>query len=454
MREEERWRKMNRSANNYMATSKNLMERRQAVVPSAIGQFADELTASSGSGARLRDADGKEYIDFAGGIGVLNVGHCHPRVVEAIKRQAESLIHASIHVATYEPYLALCEKLIELLPHGDRTKAILMNSGSEAVENAIKFARQATGRPAVICFSEAFHGRTLMALTLTSKTRYKNNCGPFAPEVYRLPYPNHFRYGDGLSMDEFIARELARMEDAFLSMVPANQVCAIILEPVQGEGGFAVAPKGYLEGLRSICDKHGIMLIFDEVQSGFCRTGEWAASTHAGVVPDLSTWAKSMGGGMPISAVLGRADVMDAAGPSTIGGTYGGNPVCCAAALAAIQVMEEEDLNARATRIGIRIKASLERLREASPLVVDVRGLGAMLAMELCHDGDPSRPAGDACSAIATMCRENGLIVLPSGTYANVIRVLLPLVITDEDLEEGLGILEAAVLAVGSPVPA
>lgn len=435
-----------------MVSNRNLIERREAIVPKAVGQFAGQLVAASASGARVVDAEGNEFIDFAGGIGVMNVGHSAPEVVRAIQEQAEKLIHVSIHVATYEPYVALCEKLVELFPHGESTKAILINSGAEAVENAIKLARQATGRSAVICFSEAFHGRTLMALTLTSKTKYKTGCGPFASEVYRLPYPNHFRYGDGLSEEDFVTRELERVEATFLNTVSAEQVAAIILEPVQGEGGFAVAPPEYLRGLREICDRHGILLILDEVQSGFCRTGTWAAYEHAGIVPDLSTWAKSMGGGMPISALLGKASVMDAAAPSTVGGTYGGNPVACAAAMAAIGIMERDDLNGRAAAIGDKIRGVFEELRIATPLVADIRGLGAMLAMELCHDGDPDRPATEPCRQITAACRDRGLIVLPSGAHANVIRILVPLVILEEDLDLGLSILKEAVLSVEDTV--
>ncbi|NNE68884.1 MAG: aspartate aminotransferase family protein [Rhodothermales bacterium] len=431
-----------------MVSNRNLIERRGAIVPRAVGQFAGQLVAVSASGARVRDADGNEFIDFAGGIGVMNVGHSAPEVVRAIQEQAEKLIHVSIHVATYEPYVALCEKLVELFPHGEATKAILINSGAEAVENAVKLARQATGRSGVICYSEAFHGRTLMALTLTSKTKYKTGCGPFASEVYRLPYPNHFRYGDGLPEAAFVSRELDRLEAAFLNMVSPDDVAAIILEPVQGEGGFAVAPPGYLRGLREICDRYGILMILDEVQSGFCRTGRWAAYEHAGVVPDLSTWAKSMGGGMPISALLGKASVMDAAAPSTVGGTYGGNPVSCAAALAAIGIMERDDLNGRATHIGNRIRSVFEQLQADTPLVANIRGLGAMLAMELCHDGDPDRPATEPCRLITAACRDSGLIVLPSGAHANIIRILVPLVIEDEDLDRGLSILREAVLSV------
>jgi 4-aminobutyrate aminotransferase/(S)-3-amino-2-methylpropionate transaminase len=276
-----------------MDKSKDLIERRRAVVARGVGQFAGDMTVASASGARLIDADGRAFIDLAGGIGTMNVGHCDETVVAAIREQAGRLTHTCFHVATYEPYVALCEKLAQLLPHGPETKVMLVNSGAEAVENAIKIARQATGRPAVLCFSEAFHGRTLMCMTLTSKTGYKQGCGPFAPEVYRLPFPNRFRYGDGLGEAEFAARELAAIESAFLNRVSAEHLAAIIVEPVQGEGGFIPAPASWLRGLRALCDRHGILLVCDEVQSGFCRTGRWAAYEHAGIVPDLSTWAKS-----------------------------------------------------------------------------------------------------------------------------------------------------------------
>ena len=430
-----------------MSKSQSLIERRRAVVARGVGQFAGETSVATASGARLVDADGRTLIDFAGGIGVMNVGHCDPRVVAAITEQATRLIHSCIHVATYEPYVALCEKLVELLPHGGPTKAALFNSGSEAVENAVKIARQATGRPAVLCYTEAFHGRTMMSMTLTSKTAYKIGCGPFAPEVYRLPYPNHFRDGDGLSLDDFVAREMARLERAFVNVVSAEHVAAIIIETVLGEGGFMPAPAGYLRGLRDTCDRHGILLICDEVQSGFCRTGRWAAYEHAGVVPDLSTWAKSMGGGMPISAVLGKADVIDAAQPGTIGGTYGGNPVACAAALATIETMQALDLNERATRIGATVRARFEQLAERCDLVGEVRGLGAMIALELCHGRDPARPARAAMTAVTRMCLEKGVLVLPAGPHGNVMRILCPLVIDDADLERGLTVIEEAVLA-------
>ncbi|MGV3523901.1 MAG: aspartate aminotransferase family protein [Candidatus Sericytochromatia bacterium] len=429
-----------------MSKSADLFRRREAILPKGVGYFTWGATASAGQGATLTDADGRELIDFASGIGVVNTGHCPPSVVAAIQAQAATLMHTCIHVATYEPYIALCEKLAALFPHGEQTKVFLTNTGAEAVENAIKIARQATGRPAVICFSEGFHGRTLLAMSLTSKVGYKLGCGPFAPEIYRLPYPNYFRYGDGLSAEAFVERELTRFRQALMNTVAADQVAAVIIEPIQGEGGFVMAPAAYLQGLRALCDEFGIQLIFDEVQSGFGRTGDWAAYHHAGVTPDLSTWAKAMGGGLPIGCVIGNAEVMDACLPGTLGGTYGGNPVACAGALAVIEHMQSENLNARVQVLGERIQARFRAIQERCPLVADVRGIGAMQALELCFDGDPNRPAGEVVKNVLTGCLEEGLLAISAGTYGNVIRTLPPLVISDAQLERALDILERQIL--------
>lgn len=434
-----------------MTKTESLIERRRAVVPRGIGIFAGEISARSASKATIEDEDGRKFLDFSGGIGVMNVGHGHPAIVQAIQQQAARLQHTCIHVATYEPYVALCEELSRILPHGGATKVMLANSGAEAVENAVKIARQATGRSAIICFEGGFHGRTLLGMTLTGKSGYKKNCGPFAPEVYRVPFPSRFHRGDGLDEESFVARELRRFEDRFTTgPVPASHVAAVVIEPVQGEGGFATAPPSYLQGLRRICDQYGILLICDEVQSGFGRTGKWAAYEHSGIVPDISTWAKSMGAGLPISAVVGRTEVMDAAEPGTIGGTYGGNPIACAAALATIRVIEEEGLNDRALHIGSTVRQAFERLRERHTTVGDVRGLGAMMAMEFCYDRDPSRPAGDLVAAITKRCRQEGLILLTAGPYGNILRVLSPLVISDEELTTGLDIIARAVDQVSS----
>lgn len=421
--------------------SEELLRRRKSVVANGVGVF-NTATAQSAKGAIITDADGKEMIDFAGGIGVVNAGHCPPPVVDAIIAQAKKCLHTSFNVTTYEQYLELCEKLVEILPHGGPTKAMLVSTGAEAVENAIKIAKQATGRNGVLCFTDAFHGRTLMAMTLTSKVAYKKACGPFAPEVYRISFPNVYRYAKGLDEDTFAKQELQRLQEYFKNMVNPKNLAAIIIELVQGEGGFNVAPKEYVKGLREICDQHGIMLIFDEVQSGFCRTGEWAAYNHFGVLPDISTWAKSMGSGMPIGCVIGRAEIMDAAGPSTIGGTYIGNPVCCAASLATIKFMEENDLNKRGKEVGQIIRDRFEKMKAKYPGIGDVRGLGAMMAMEFVKNGDPLQPDAERCQKVMEGCGENGLIIISAGTHKNIIRVLSPLVITDRQLQKGLDILE------------
>jgi 4-aminobutyrate aminotransferase/(S)-3-amino-2-methylpropionate transaminase len=437
-----------------MPTPGSLTQRRDAVVARGLTRIQPLATAVSARGAIIVDEAGREVIDFAGGIGVLNVGHCDPAVVEAVRQQAGRVIHTCFHVAVTEPYVALCEKLVALIPHGGPTKAMLVNSGAEAVENAVKIARQHTGRHAVLCFSEAFHGRTLMALTLTSKTAYKTGCGPFAPEVYRMRYPARHWYGDGLDEPAFVERELRALRAAFATQVSPSDIAAIIIEPVLGEGGFVPCPFDYLHGLRRLCDEHGIVLIVDEVQSGFCRTGRWAAFEHAGIVPDISTWAKSMGGGLPIGAILGKADVMDSARPGTLGGTFGGNPVSCAAALATIGQMERLDLNARAAQIGARVTERFRAIQRRVPgAIADIRGLGGMVAMELAPQPDGSR-SGPLAARILAACFERGVLLVSAGVHSDVIRVLCPLVITDEQLDRGLTILEEETVRLASERPA
>ncbi|MDO3628972.1 aspartate aminotransferase family protein [Mucilaginibacter sp. BT774] len=421
--------------------SKEILDRRKQFVPNAIGIF-NPSTAVCAKGSVITDADGREMIDFAGGIGVVNAGHCPEPVVKAIAAQAAQMIHCSFNVATYDLYMQLAEKLAKLFPHGDHTKVMLTNSGAESVENAIKIARQATARQAVICYGGAFHGRTMMSMTLTSKVGYKLGCGPFAPEVYRIPFPDYYRYGNGLGLDEFSDVHLRELEDFFHTNVPAEQVAAIIIEPVQGEGGFNVVPQKYLKGLRKVCDKYGIMLILDEVQSGFGRTGKWAAYQHYDVVPDISTWAKSMGSGMPIGAVVGKAHIMDACKPSTIGGTYPGNPVCCAASLATLNYMEQININALGERVGSIVRERFNAFRQQFSAIGDVRGLGAMMAFELVKNGDPFQPDADLCKKLIAYCADNGLIVISAGVNGNIIRVLSPLVIEEELLHKGLDIIE------------
>ena len=424
-----------------LTKSQELFTRRQNVVANGVGVF-NTATVKEAKGAIITDVNGRELIDFAGGIGVVNAGHCPEPVVEAIREQAGKYLHTSFNVVTYEPYIKLCEELAEILPHGDNTKVMLVSTGAEAVENAIKIARQATKKSAILCFTDAYHGRTMMAMALTSKVSYKYDCGPFAPEVYRLPFPNFYRYRGQRNMDQFVDDELKRLHESALNLVDVKSVAAVILEPIQGEGGFNPIPKRYLEGLRTFCDEYGIMLIMDEVQSGFCRTGHWASWQYYGVQPDISTYAKSMGSGLPIAAVVGRAEVMDAAAPGSIGGTYIGSPICCVAASATIKHMKDINLNERAVEVGDIISTRLKNLMKQCPEIGDVRGIGAMIAIEFVKNGDPRQPSTEICGEIVKGCAENGLIVLSAGTYKNVIRILSPLVITNEQLNKGLSILE------------
>ncbi|MDW8018810.1 MAG: aspartate aminotransferase family protein [Chloroherpetonaceae bacterium] len=413
------------------------------------------IDAAFAKGAVFYSHDGKEYIDFSGGIGVLNAGHCPPPVVKAIARQSRKLMHTFFNQLTHEPYIRLAEKLIELFPHGEETKVMMVNSGAEAVENAVKIARQATKRNAVICFTGGFHGRTLLGMTLTSKVSYKQHCGPFAPEVYRLPFPDYYHNAvRGQSFEEFVDQEIAKLKKYFSSVVAPNEVAAVIIEPVQGEGGFYVTPYRYMKALREICDEHGIVLILDEVQSGFGRTGRWAAYEHYDIIPDLSTWAKSIGSGIPIACVIGKASVMDKAAPGTLGGTYAGNPVACAAALATIEYMEKININAKGERIGKIIFNFFKKLQRQCKAIGDVRGLGAMVAIELVKNQDPNQPDAELTTKLVRACAERGLFIISAGVYGNVIRVLCPLVITDAQLKKGLNILgEELMRLTASPMP-
>ena len=428
-----------------LSKSQELLNRRKEAVANGVGVF-NTATVKQAKGATIIDADGKELIDFAGGIGVVNAGHCPQTVVAAIREQAGKYLHTSFNVVTYEPYIQLCEELAEILPHGKKTKVMLVSTGAEAVENAIKIARQATKRPAVLCYTDAYHGRTMMAMTLTSKVSYKYDCGPFAPEVYRLPFPNFYRYHGNRYLDEFVEDELKRLHESTLNLVDSNSIAAIIIEPIQGEGGFNPIPKKYLEGLRAFCDAHGILLIMDEVQSGFCRTGHWASWQYYDVQPDISTYAKSLGSGLPIAAVVGKAEVMDAAAVGSIGGTYIRSPICCVAASATIQFMKDINLNEKAIIIGHVIMNKLQNLMTHYSEIGDVRGVGAMIGIEFVKNGDPNQPNSEICPHIVKGCVENGLIVLSAGTHKNIIRILSPLVITEEELEKGLSILETEII--------
>jgi 4-aminobutyrate aminotransferase/(S)-3-amino-2-methylpropionate transaminase len=416
--------------------SREILERKERVVADPLSIYIP-VVIERGRGATLTDVDGNTFIDFTGGVGCLNVGHSHPRVVEAAQEQLDRFSHTDFTIVPYETYVRLAERLCELAPIAN-AKAAFFNAGTEAVENAIKFARAHTGRPAVIGFEGGFHGRTLLSLSLTSKTHpYKAGLGPFAPEVYRLPFPNDYRGPDA-------ATALEALERALVTQVAAESVAAIVIEPVQGEGGFVVAPREYLQGVRRICDEHGIVLVVDEVQTGFGRTGKLFAIEHYDVEPDLITVAKSIAMGLPLSGVIGKAEIMDAPGDSAIGGTYVGNPVAQAAAHAVLDVIGEEDLCARATILGDAMRTRMESWQERFPQVGDVRGLGAMLAIELVRDPATKEPDADTATAIVEEAARNGLLLLKSGIYSNCIRVLAPLTLTDAELDEALAVWEQA----------
>ena len=428
-----------------MKKSEKLIARRNAIVPNGMGMFSP-VTIASGKGALIKDVDGKEFIDFAGGIGVLNAGHTPKPVVDAIVKQARQLTHACFPVAIYEPYVELCEKLAKLFPHGKSTKVMLASTGAEAVENAVKIARQATGRQGIICFTGGFHGRTLLGMTLTSKTGYKIGSGPFAPEVYRIPFPDYYKRNNGLKMNEFVACELEAFENYLHTIVDATNVAAVIMELVQGEGGFVVAPKEYVQGLVKICQSKGILFIADEVQTGFGRTGKWSAYEHYTITPDISVWAKSMGSGLPIGAVIGRGEVMDKTTKGTLGGTYPGNPIACAASIATIDYMKKIDINTKAIKVGNTVMNFFKKLKRECSAIGEVRGLGAMVAFELVKDNDPNKPDGDLCKALLNACASKGLLIISAGTSGNVVRVLSPLVISRPLLMKGLNILRSELL--------
>jgi 4-aminobutyrate aminotransferase/(S)-3-amino-2-methylpropionate transaminase len=417
--------------------SREILARKERVVADPLSVYLP-IVAAEGRGATITDVDGNTFIDFTGGVGCLNVGHSHPRLVEAAQEQLARFSHTDFTIVPYEVYVTLAERLCELTPIAGPRKAAFFNAGTEAVENAIKFARAHTGRPAVIGFEGGFHGRTLLSLTLTSKTHpYKAGLGPFAPEVYRVPFAQEYR---GPSA----AEALAALERALVTQVAAETVAAIVIEPVQGEGGFQVAPPEFMAGVREICDRHGIVLVVDEVQTGFARTGKLFAIEHYGVEPDLITLAKSIAGGLPLSAVVGKAEIMDAPGDSAVGGTYVGNPVAQAAALAVLDVIEEEGLCERAAALGESMRARMLAWQERWSQIGDVRGLGAMLAIELVQDPVTKQPAADLATEVVEHAARHGLLLLKSGVYSNCIRVLTPLVLTDAELDEALSVWEDA----------
>jgi 4-aminobutyrate aminotransferase/(S)-3-amino-2-methylpropionate transaminase len=417
--------------------SKEIIERKSRVVPDPLDLHVP-VVIDRGDGARFTDVDGNTWLDFSGGLGCQLVGYSHPKVVEAVQRQASKVSHTDFSVIPYEPYVELAERLIDLIGGGDR-KAAFFNAGAEAVENAIKFSRAATGRPAVVCFEGGFHGRTLLAMTLTSRFKpYKSGFGPFAPEVYRLPYAYPYR-----STDPSRAAELALegVERAFRTMVDPSSVACAIIEPIQGEGGFVVPPAEFLQGVARICKRYGILVIADEIQSGCGRTGTFLASEAFGFEPDIVLLAKALASGYPLSAVIGPREVMDAPGPSAIGGTYVGNPVACAAANAVLDVIEEEHLIERADEVGKSLRAGWEHIAEETPEIGDIRGVGAMIGVEFVEDRETKEPNEGFLGAVIGGAMQRGLVTVSCGAYHNVLRHLIPLVITDEELDEGIEIL-------------
>jgi 4-aminobutyrate aminotransferase/(S)-3-amino-2-methylpropionate transaminase len=428
--------------------SKALSERRAKAVPRGLSHGTPIYVAKA-EDAWLEDVDGNRYLDFAGGIGCLNVGHRRGEVVEAVKNQLERFLHTCIQVTPYESYVRLAERMNEVTPGKFPKKTIFVNTGAEAVENAVKIARAYTKRPAVIAFEDAFHGRTMMTLALTSKTHpYKAGFAPFPSEVYRVPYAYCYRCSYSLqypSCELYCARHL---EDTFKRVVANEEVAAIIAEPVLGEGGFIAPPPDYFKVLIELCRKYGILFIADEVQSGFGRTGALFACERYGVEPDLLVSAKSLGGGLPLAAVTGRAEIMDAPGVGGLGGTFAGNPLSCAAALAVLDLFERENLLARANELGAQFQRRAREWQRRWPIIGDIRGLGGMQAIELVQAQETKTPASEETKKISQYCYEHGLITITAGSYSNVIRVLVPLVITNEQMDEALDVLESAIANV------
>jgi 4-aminobutyrate aminotransferase/(S)-3-amino-2-methylpropionate transaminase len=424
------------------------MQRRNAAVVQAVFQATPVFVARA-EGAVIEDVDGNRLIDFAGGIGCLNTGHRAPAVIEAVRRQLDLFLHTSFNVLPYESYITVCEKLNAITPGKGPKKTILVNTGAEAIENAIKIARYYTKRPAIISFEDAFHGRTYMAMATTSKTHpYKAGFGPFPTEVYRIPYAYCYRCSYSLtypSCEVFCARHI---EDTFKRVVAAESVAAVIVEPVLGEGGFVTPPPEFYPILSAICRKYGILMIADEVQTGFARTGAMFACERLGFEPDMVTMAKSLTGGLPMAAVTGRAEIMDAPGAGQLGGTFGGNPASCEAALAVLEIVEKENLCARANLLGERFRKRAHKWQSQWELIGDVRGIGAMQALELIRSKATRQPADEETKQVSHYCYEHGLVTITAGSYGNVIRLLMPLVITDSQMDEAMDVLESALAHV------
>lgn len=428
--------------------SRALAARREAATPRGAAKVS-AIGVESAHGAAVKDVDGNTLLDFAGGIGALAVGHTPPNVVESIKLQSEKLIHFCAIVGTYEPYVRVAELLNEVTPGDYAKKTILLNSGAEGIETAVKIARSATGRAAIIVFEGGYHGRTNLTLAMTSKYGlFKKGFGPFAPEVYRLPFPNVYRRPIGMSEDDYIDAAVKQLEFAMIAQVDPSAVAAIVIEPVQGEGGFIPTPPKFLQRIRELCTEHGIVMIADEIQCGFGRTGRLFAVEHYGIVPDLIVTAKSLAAGMPLAAVTGRAELMDAPHPGGLGGTYSGNPLACAAAIQAIETIRQPEFLKRAEEIGARIRAHLHDLQRQAPLIGDVRGLGAMVLCEMVKNPLSKEPATQEVIDVVGEALKRGLILMRAGIFSNGIRFLPPLNITDEQIDEGMAVLANALRVV------
>ncbi len=423
--------------------------RKKVITPGYASGFPFHVESARGS--MIYDVEGRAFIDFTGGIAVMNVGHSHPKVVEAIKAQAEKFTHTCFMVAPYSSAVEVAEKVCAITPGSFPKKALLINSGAEAVENAVKIARYATGKPGIIAFEGAYHGRTLLTMTLTSKVKpYKFGFGPFAPEIYRMPFAYCYRCAYGLEYPGCGIACAEHLKEVFISQVDAEHTAAVILEPVQGEGGFIVPPKEFVTRIAEICRENNILVIADEIQSGMGRTGTMFAMEQFGVDPDIITVAKSLAAGMPLAVVVGRSELMDKIHPGGLGGTYGANPVACSAALAVIKIFEEEDLLAKSKALGEKLHKKLKSFGDTYEIIGDVRGLGPMIALELVKDRKSKTPAPDEAKKLVKYCSERGLLILSCGTYGNVIRLLMPLVTTDDLLEKGLAIMEEGIAGLST----
>ena len=426
-----------------------MIERRKNAIPTAI-RCAYPVVIERGEGAMLEDVDGNKFLDWIGGVGVLNIGYSHEEIIAAVKAQADKYFHGMFNIVTHEGYVTLAEKLSEITPvKGAHKKAFFANSGAEAVENAVKIAKGYTKRPNIMVFSGAFHGRTLLAMSMTAKKAYAVGMGPFPDGVFRAQFPYYYRKPEGMPQEKVVDYYIDSIKAVFEQCAPADSIAAIVVEPLQGEGGFVPAPIEWVKAVRQICDEKGIMFIADEVQTGFCRTGRMFASHYweeAGAAPDIIATAKSIAAGMPLSAIIASEEIMEGITPGTIGGTYCGNPMACAAALKTIEIMERDQLDKRAVEIGAKVMARFNEWQEKYDVIGDVRGMGAMIGLELVKDKGTKEPAPELVSAIVQECAQKGLLIESAGTYGNVIRFLAPLVMTDEQLEKGLEIYEEAVV--------